>query len=320
MAFVDLGGGHSMRSFHGLVLCACLLAPLAVVACGDDSSADDDDDSDSGDTLYARLGEEAGIETVIEDFVGRVLGDAKINGYFLNSNVDDDRLVDCLVKMVGNATGGPQTYPDPAAGCRDMATAHAGMGISTADFGDLVAHLVGALADAGVAQPDIDTITGVLGPLSSDIVEDEGNDQTVYQRVGRKPAIQTVVETFVEIVVADSRINGFFGGLTSTDRLITCLVRQVCSIDGPCGYGLEVEHPADPGVSELLVCRDMLTTHDALVDDVASPITYDDFSALVEDLVMALDDAGVATEDKDAILGVLGPMCLDIVADPTSCP
>jgi hemoglobin len=307
-----------MRSFHRLVLCACLLAlaPLTQLAgCGDDA-----DDSDSGDTLYQRLGEESGIQTVIEDFVGRVLADAKINGYFLNSNVDGDRLVTCLVKMVGNATGGPQTYPDPAAGCRDMATAHAGLGISTADFGDLVGHLVAALADAGVAQPDIDTIAGVLGPLSSDIVEDETSDATVYQRVGRKPAIQAVVTNFVTLVVADNRINGFFAGLTSTDRLITCLVRQVCGIDGPCAYGQEVDNPADPGVGEDLQCRDMMTTHDSLVDDDDQLIEINDFNALVEDLVIALDDAGVATADRDAILGVLGPMCTDIVADPQDCP
>src|SRR5690606_37466754 len=38
-----------------------------------------------------------------------------------------------------------------------------------------------------------------------------------------------------------------------------------------------------------------------------------DFGALVTDLVTAMTTAGVAQADQDAILGVLGPMCEDIV-------
>jgi truncated hemoglobin YjbI len=100
-----------------------------------------------GPLLEQRL-KEAGITTVINDFVGRVLDDPKINGYFLNVAVDGGRLTTCLVRQVGNLTGGPQAYPGEDGMCRDMATAHEGLGISTNDFSDLAGHLVDALTAA----------------------------------------------------------------------------------------------------------------------------------------------------------------------------
>lgn len=302
-------------------LWAGLLAATGLL-CGCSSS--DDAAGGAGGTLYARLGSEAGIGAVVDDFLAMVLSDPKINGYFLNSSVGSARLKTCLVKQLGNATGGPQKYPDPAAGCRDMKTIHAGLGISKADFDVLVGHLTMSLASAQVTPADIDTITGVLAPLSSDIVEDTTSDKTVYQRVGRKPAIQKVVDEFVAAVAADASINGFFAA-DRLPRLKTCLTRQVCSIDGPCKYGSEVGASvgeAEPGVSADSPCQGMLTTHAALKNAANgnSPITIADFNTLVGHLVTALDANGVAASDKNAVLGVLGPLCADIVADATTCP
>lgn len=271
-------------------------------------------------TLYQRLGEEAGIRTVITGFVGRVVADPKINGYFLNGAVDGGRLINCLVKQVGNATGGPQVYPDPAGtgdGCRDMASSHAGLGISGNDLNDLVGHLVAELTAAGVATADIEAIGTVLGGLAPDIVEDADSNATVYQRVGRKPAITLVVGNFIGRVAADTRINGFFA-TTDIPRLTTCLVRQVCSIDGPCAYGDEVDG-AEPGVSATAPCRDMASSHTGLRSG-GSPITIEDFDALVEDLVLELTAAGVTESDRGAVLGALGPLCPMIVAGGTGCP
>ena len=92
-------------------------------------------------TLYQRLGAEPGIRAVITDFVGRVVADPKINGYFLNSSVNGSRLVDCLVKQVGSATGGPEVYD-----CRSMSESHAGLG---------------AYAGALAAWPQLDEAVGL---------------------------------------------------------------------------------------------------------------------------------------------------------------
>jgi truncated hemoglobin YjbI len=257
--------------------------------------------------LYDRLGKNAGITAVINDFVGRVLANPKINGYFLNSSVDGGRLTACLVKQVAAASGGPEVYD-----CKSMKESHKNLGISQTDFDDLAADLVAALKAKGVAQADIDTLVQVVSPLAADMVEDPMGNKTVYQRVGRKPAVIAVIDGFVAKVVANAAINGFFIS-TDADRLKTCLVRQVCGIDGPCKYGSEVDaQTIEKGVSKTNPCKSMLASHKS-INDSSKPITKADFDALVGDLVSTLDGANVAAADKNAILGALGPLCKDIV-------
>lgn len=270
----------------------------------------------TSDTLYKRLGEEAGIRGAVKIFLGKVIGDAKINGYFLHTALQAQRLEDCLVKQIAQAAGGPQKYD-----CKDMKSAHAGMGISKQDFTDLVGHLVDTLKTAKVAQADIDTIAGVLGPMEKDIVEDATNDKTIYQRVGRKPGIIGVITDFVGRVVADSKINAFFAKADAV-RLGTCLVRQVCgATGGPCQYGKEfTTNPTggalDDKTLEVLktACQDMKTSHKGL------GIAKADFDALAGHLVDALKKAGAAQADIDAIVKVLTPMCPDIVEKDSCTP
>jgi hemoglobin len=116
-------------------------------------------------------------------------------------------------------------------------------------------------------------------------------DQSLYDRLGGKPAITAVVDDFVANVAADSRINGFFAK-TDIPRLKRLLVEQICAgSGGPCTY----------------TGRDMKTTHTGM--GVQDP----HFSALVEDLVKSLDKFKVPAREKNELLGVLGPMKTDIV-------
>ena len=297
------------------------VAALAFACSGDDDDGGDDTPPrDAGmqqtprdggqqvaETLFERIGGEAAISTVIDDFVGRVVADPAINGYFLNSSANGSRLSLCLKKQVNALTGGPATYPGPgdaadADGCRNMADSHAGLGISSADFGDLAGHLVGALGDAGVTQADIDVIVMAVTPLADDIIEDANDDATIYQRIGRKPAITTVITGFVGDVVADPAINGYFLN-SSVDgaRLTTCLVRQVCAVTGgPCKYGEGVEPELDKdGDSMADPCVDMTAAHQGM------GISANDYNDLAGHLVTQLTNAGVAQSDIDAIAGVL---------------
>ena len=119
---------------------------------------------------------------------------------------------------------------------------------------------------------------------------------SLYDRLGGTAAIATVVDAFVANVAADTRINQRFGrvaGDTAAMRQFKQkLVDQVCAgAGGPCTYtGL-----------------DMKTAHQGMA------ITAADFGALVEDLVKALDGAGVPQREKDDLLAILGPMQADIV-------
>ena len=120
--------------------------------------------------------------------------------------------------------------------------------------------------------------------------------QSLYDRLGGTTAIASVVDGFVANVAADARINKFFTRVASDTAAMRQfkqkLVDQICQgTGGPCTY----------------TGQDMKTAHQGM------GLTNADFDALVEDLVKALDSAGVPQKEKDELLAVLGPMRADIV-------
>lgn len=121
------------------------------------------------DALYKSLGGKKAITAVVDEFVGRVAADNRINHFFAKTAADPKRLASFKAKLVDQiceATGGPCKYKG-----KDMKAAHAGMGISGADFGALVEDLVGALDKFNVKEADKKALLGALGPMQKDIVE-----------------------------------------------------------------------------------------------------------------------------------------------------
>jgi hemoglobin len=120
-------------------------------------------------SLYDNLGGKKAITAVVDEFVARVAADNRINAFFKQTAGDPKRLASFKAKLVDQicqASGGPCKYKG-----KDMKSAHAGMGISSADFNALVEDLVGALDKFKVKDADKNTLLGVLGPMKSDIVE-----------------------------------------------------------------------------------------------------------------------------------------------------
>ncbi len=120
-------------------------------------------------TLYDSLGGKKAIVAVVDEFVGRVAADKRINGFFAATAADPKRLASFkgkLVDQICEASGGPCKYTG-----KSMKDAHKGMGVSGADFNALVEDLVGALDKFNVAAKDKNTLLGVLGPMKPDIVE-----------------------------------------------------------------------------------------------------------------------------------------------------
>ena len=120
-------------------------------------------------TLYDNLGGKKAITAVVDEFVARVAADNRINAFFKQTASDPKRLASFKAKLVDQicqASAGPCKYKG-----KDMKTAHAGMGISSADFNALVEDLVGALDKFNVKPADKNTLLGVLGPMKTDIVE-----------------------------------------------------------------------------------------------------------------------------------------------------
>jgi hemoglobin len=115
-------------------------------------------------SLYNRLGKKAGITKVVNDFVGNVGADTRINQYFAHTDLNHLKME--LVNQICQAAGGPCKYTG-----KSMKAAHEGMGVSTADFNALVGDLVKALDSNKVGENEKNTLLGVLGPMKSDIVE-----------------------------------------------------------------------------------------------------------------------------------------------------
>jgi hemoglobin len=121
------------------------------------------------DTLYKSLGGKKAIVAVVDDFVGRVAADNRINGFFKATASDPKRLAKFkknLVDQICEAAGGPCKYTG-----KDMKSAHVGMGIASDDFDALVQDLVAALDKFSVKDSDKQALLGVLGPMKKDIVE-----------------------------------------------------------------------------------------------------------------------------------------------------
>ena len=80
-------------------LAACILIPAA-------SQAKDK-------TLYDRLGGKKAITAVVDEFVGRVAADNRINSFFAATAADPQRLASFKMKLVDQiceASGGPCKY------------------------------------------------------------------------------------------------------------------------------------------------------------------------------------------------------------------
>ena len=120
-------------------------------------------------SLYENLGGKKAITAVVDEFVGRVAADNRINAYFKQTASDPKRLASFKAKLVDQiceASGGPCKYKG-----KSMKAAHMGMGVSGGDFGALVEDLVGALDKFKVKDADKNALLGALGPMKSDIVE-----------------------------------------------------------------------------------------------------------------------------------------------------
>ncbi|HZR26264.1 MAG TPA: group 1 truncated hemoglobin [Vicinamibacterales bacterium] len=120
-------------------------------------------------SLYDRLGGKKAITAVVDEFVGRVAADNRINKFFAATASDQKRLKTFkgkLVDQICEASGGPCKYKG-----KDMKTAHMGMGVSGGDFNALVEDLVGALDKFKVPQHEKDQLLGALAPMKTDIVE-----------------------------------------------------------------------------------------------------------------------------------------------------
>ncbi len=119
----------------------------------------------AGDELYKAFGRNEGISKIIDDFVGIVVADSRVNFQFAKLDAAGvGRLKGHLVEMLCAATGGPYQYTG-----RDMKTTHAGMGVNDAQFNAIAEDMYGAWDKNGVPYHLQNKVMAILATMHKDI-------------------------------------------------------------------------------------------------------------------------------------------------------
>ena len=114
-------------------------------------------------SIYASIGGAPAVRAAVDDFYARVLADRQLAPFF--TGTDLQRLKAHQRAFIAAALGGPEIFAG-----REMASAHAGLGIADGDFDAVVGHLVGTLTALGVPEITIGQIGEALAPLRGAIV------------------------------------------------------------------------------------------------------------------------------------------------------
>ena len=122
----------------------------------------------------------------------------------------------------------------------------------------------------------------------------QGQEKSLYERVGGYNALAAVVDDFIGRLVADKQFEKFFIGhsIDSKKHIRQHILDQFCAATGgPCIY----------------TGRDMKTTHGGL------GITEADWDAAAKHLAASLDKFKVAEKEKGEILAFVTTLKKDIV-------
>jgi hemoglobin len=154
-----------------------LTAGLAIACQQENGGAGDEADTLAVDTaptgtLYDRLGGESAIAAVVDTFVSLAAADTLLNfarkgtAHEWEATPENVELLKTrLVQFIGQSTGGPQAYEGG-----DMATVHAGMEITDAEFDMLGGHLGAALDAYDVPETERAELLAVVQTTRSAIV------------------------------------------------------------------------------------------------------------------------------------------------------
>lgn len=129
---------------------------LALSACAQQPPRDD--------SLYLALGEQPGIEAVVEGMLLKIAADPRIVHHF--EDVDIQRVRDKLVEKFCMEAGGPCTYSGDS-----MEESHTGLNLTPSDFNALVENLQAAMTEQGIAIPAQNRLLARLAPMRGQIID-----------------------------------------------------------------------------------------------------------------------------------------------------
>jgi hemoglobin len=118
-------------------------------------------------SLYQRLGGYDAIAAVSDEFIARLATDDQEKRFFIGFSTDSKmRIRQLLVDLVCKSTGGPCVYIG-----RDMKTAHAGAGITKADWDHSLKIFGEVLNKFKVPDKEQQELAALLLPLEKDVVD-----------------------------------------------------------------------------------------------------------------------------------------------------
>ena len=112
---------------------------------------------------YQAFGEEAGIRSLMDDFVVRLKADPRIGNQFKDTNLAN--LSKSLGDQLCQLSGGPCVYKGP-----DMKAAHASMDINKGHFNALVEVLQQSMNARGIAFNRQNQMLALLAPMNRDVI------------------------------------------------------------------------------------------------------------------------------------------------------
>ncbi|WP_341706120.1 group 1 truncated hemoglobin [Halopseudomonas sp.] len=117
----------------------------------------------ANDSLYHALGEQAGINRVVEGLLYRIADDQRIAHHFADTDIA--RLQEKLQEQFCVEAGGPCEYTGDS-----MAQVHAGFGFTEADFNALVEDLIAAMEAEQLPVTVQNRLLQRLAPMRADII------------------------------------------------------------------------------------------------------------------------------------------------------
>ncbi|MEI7711176.1 MAG: group 1 truncated hemoglobin [Rhodospirillales bacterium] len=136
---------------------------LAVAACTGGGDRDSAGRQPGPPPVYDRIGGQATLIAVADDFMTNVASDTRIARRF--QGIDSTRFKQMLVQQMCVSTGGPCKYTG-----RPMKDVHAGLGISDAEFNAMAQDLRRAMARRDIPVETQVEFVAALEPLRDDVV------------------------------------------------------------------------------------------------------------------------------------------------------
>ena len=115
------------------------------------------------DRLYRAFGEKAGLVSLMDDFMTRLLADPRTGPHFRPAN--QQHVKEQLVEQFCALSGGPCVYKGV-----DMKTSHAELDINKSDFHALVEVLQFSMDARGIAFRQQNQLLALLAPMHRDII------------------------------------------------------------------------------------------------------------------------------------------------------